>query len=315
MHSTVTEQSTSSKNIKVRTTADGIHLFNRATGTNVLIDEVHPIPANYSQAPRQVSIALTNACDLACSYCYAPKNPASLPLDDLKCWLRDLDEHGSFGIGFGGGEPTIYPHFTEICSFAAEQTNLAVTLTTHAHRMTTKLLHSLEGNINFARISMDGVGSTYEANRGRNFKDLLNKIKSLSNIVPIGINYVVNSETISDLDAAIEIANEMNVREFLLLPEQATSSRQGINDTTRRTLTSWVEGYVGKVPLSISEGNTDGLPTCNPLPLETGLTAYAHIDASGKLKRNSYDISGISISKRGIMTALKNLKNNQQIST
>jgi sulfatase maturation enzyme AslB (radical SAM superfamily) len=299
--------------IKVRTTAGGIHLFNRATGTNVLIDEIRPSPANLSQAPRQVSIALTNACDLACEYCYAPKYPANLPLEDLKGWLRDLDEHGSVGIGFGGGEPTLYPKLLEVCEFATKDTNLAVTLTTHAHRLSAKLLRGLEGNINFVRVSMDGVGSTYEANRGRSFDDLIGKIKDLSCLVPFGINFVVNSDTILDLDTAIDFASEMNAREFLLLSEQPTSSRRGIDEDTRRKLTTWVEGYTGTVPLSVSEGDTDGLPTCNPLPLETGLAAFAHIDAAGNLKRTSYDRSGVAISRSGIIAALEELRENQQI--
>jgi sulfatase maturation enzyme AslB (radical SAM superfamily) len=301
------------KRIKFRASADGIHLFNRATGTNVLIDEVRPSPEDLSQAPRQVSIALTNACDLACDYCYAPKHPANLPLEALKTWLRDLDEHGSIGIGFGGGEPTLYLKLADICEFATKETSLAVTLTTHAHRLTAKLLRTLEGNINFARVSMDGVGSTYEANRGRSFDDLVGRIKSLSSIVPFGINFVVNSDTILDLDTAIEVASEMNAREFLLLPEQATLSRRGIDEDTRRMLTTWIEGYTGTVPLSVSEGDSDGLPTCNPLPLETGLAAFAHIDATGILKRTSYDKSGVAISPLGIIPALEELKKNHQI--
>lgn len=299
--------------IKVRTTAGGIHLFNRATGTNVLIDEIRPSPANFSRAPRQVSIALTNACDLSCEYCYAPKYPANLPLEDLKRWLRDLDDHGSIGIGFGGGEPTLYPKLPEVCEFATKDTNLAVTLTTHAHRLSAKLLRRLEGNINFVRVSMDGVGSTYEANRGRSFDDLIGRIKDLGSLVPFGINFVVNSDTISDLDTAIDLASKMDAREFLLLPEQATSSRRGIDDDTRRMLTTWVEGYRGTVPLSVGEGDTDGLPTCNPLPLETGLAAFAHIDAAGNLKRTSYDRLGVEISQAGIIAALEQLKKVSEI--
>jgi sulfatase maturation enzyme AslB (radical SAM superfamily) len=299
--------------IKVRTTAGGVHLFIRATGTNVLIDEIRPSPANFSRAPRQVSIALTNACDLSCEYCYAPKYSANLPLEDLKRWLRDLDDHGSIGIGFGGGEPTLYPQLPEVCEFATKDTNLAVTLTTHAHRLSAKLLRRLEGNINFVRVSMDGVGSTYEANRGRSFDDLIGRIKDLGSLVPFGINFVVNSDTISDLDTAIDLASKMDAREFLLLPEQATSSRRGIDEDTRRMLTTWVEGYRGTVPLSVSEGDTNGLSTCNPLPLETGLAAFAHIDAAGNLKRTSYDQSGVEISQTGIIAALEQLKKESEI--
>jgi sulfatase maturation enzyme AslB (radical SAM superfamily) len=301
--------------IKVRASADGIHLFNRATGTNVLIDEIRPSPAEHSPAPRQVSIALTNVCDLACSYCYAPKSSASLPFENLKTWLQALDDHGSIGIGFGGGEPTLYPKLAEICEFATEETSLAVTLTTHGHRLTTKLLQSLEGKINFARVSMDGVGATYEANRGRSFDDLIGRIRDLSRIVPFGINFVVNSDTILDLDPAIALASEMNAREFLLLPEQKTLSRCGIDEHTRRLLNAWVEGYTGTVPLAVSETDADGLPTCNPHPLETGLAAFAHIDAAGNLKRTSYDQSGVEIAQTGIIAALAKLKKESEIQT
>jgi hypothetical protein len=39
----------------------------------------------------QVSVALTNACDLSCEFCYAPKVPATLPADRVDRWLAELD--------------------------------------------------------------------------------------------------------------------------------------------------------------------------------------------------------------------------------
>lgn len=294
--------------IKIRATTDGIHLFNRSTGTNVLINEIRPSPTKFSDAPRQVSIALTNACDLACAYCYAPKFPANLSFEHLKLWLPELDDHGAIGVGFGGGEPTLHPMFAEICKFATNETNLAVTFTTHAHRLNAKLLRALEGNVNFVRVSMDGIGSTYETNRGRNFDELVSRIEDLRRIVPFGINYIVNSQTFSDLNAAIELASALEAREFLLLPEQPTLSRSGIDEHTEGQLRTWVNNYKGTVRLAVNEGNAEGLPTCDPLPLETGLESFVHIDASGMIKRTSYDISGVKIDTSGVMPALRILK-------
>jgi hypothetical protein len=154
---------------------------------------------------------------------------------------------------------------------------------------------------------MDGVGATYEANRGRSFDDLIERIKDLKHIVPFGINYVVNSQTISDLDTAIELASSMEAREFLLLPEQPTSSRPGIDKLTEGRLNTWIRDYRGKVPLAINQSNSDGLPTCDPLPLETGLAAFAHIDACGMLKRTSYDRFGVKIDAEGVLSALRQL--------
>lgn len=296
--------------LKVRSTVSGIHLFDRTTGTNVLFDEIRLSSTKFSQSPRQVSIALTNACDLTCSYCYAPKTPAKLPIENLKKWVRELDENGTIGVGFGGGEPTLYPGLAEICKYTTNETSLAVTLTTHAHRLTPKLLASLEGNIHFVRVSMDGVGTTYEANRGRKFDNLLVRMNELQSIVPFGINYVINSQTIADLDHAIEIATTMKAREFLLLPEQPTPSRVGMDDITKKEMIAWVQNYRGSIPLTINEHNADGLPTINPLLLETGLAAYAHIDAKGILKSSSYSSFGIRIDDSGIIATMQFLKTN-----
>ena len=150
----------SSSTTKVRVGPAGLHLFNRSTGLNVLLDEFTPPQDMWSLAPRQVSIALTNACDLKCPHCYAPKKPATLKYDKLIKWLDNLDRNGCIGVGFGGGEPTIYPKLKEICAFTTRETGLAVSMTTHGHRLSDQLLSELAGNVHFVRVSMDGIGST-----------------------------------------------------------------------------------------------------------------------------------------------------------
>src|SRR6266705_976700 len=53
-----------SSQIKIRMGPSGIQLFDRTTGLNILLDEVPVPPTLWAEAPRQVSVALTNACDL-----------------------------------------------------------------------------------------------------------------------------------------------------------------------------------------------------------------------------------------------------------
>lgn len=297
---------------KVRLGSNGIHFFNRTTGINILIDEVIPPSNKWSAAPRHVSIALTNACDLSCPQCYAPKNNDTLELNNLKSWLTDLDVNGCIGVGFGGGEPTLYPDLVDLCSFAAKETNLAVTMTTHAHRLSDDLLNEVVSNLNFVRVSMDGVGPTYEAIRRRPFEELLKRINKLRSSMPFGINYVVNSVTIVDLDAAVELAANLGASEFLLLPEEAVGRGVGIDKKTTTILNKWVRDYSGSLRLVVSEGGAEGLPTCDPLSAEKGLAAFAHIDASGSIKCTSYVGSGIPIGDKGVMAALDELKTAMQ---
>jgi uncharacterized radical SAM superfamily Fe-S cluster-containing enzyme len=130
--------------IKTRTGPDGVHMFDRLSGVNVLFDEISVPAAQWSVAPRQVSVALTNACDLRCPYCYAPKHAAQIDYDQLTGWLKELDDSGCFGVGFGGGEPTLHRDFARLCGFVSTNTGMAVTFTTHAHRVDEQLAVALE---------------------------------------------------------------------------------------------------------------------------------------------------------------------------
>lgn len=299
--------------MKFRLGPNGIHLFDRLSGLNVLLNELSPNKTIWSSSPRQVSIALTNVCDLHCGYCYAPKHKASLRSDQVLRWLKELDTKGCLGIGFGGGEPTLHPDFVDICKRAAGETQLAVTFTTHGHRLTPQLVESLKGSIHFARISVDGVGRTYEDQRGKQFASLLRGMESIATLSPFGINVLVNERTVTELDAMSELAQKVGASELLLLPQQATTAVASMDGVVGRALQDWVSNYRGKVRLAVSEAGASGLPVCDPLPDERGLQAYAHIDASGLLRTSSYSPAGEKIEDAGVMSALKRLRNTFEI--
>jgi MoaA/NifB/PqqE/SkfB family radical SAM enzyme len=294
--------------LKKRCGPDGIHLFNRATGMNLLIDEVEVPMSMWAAAPRHVSVSLTNECDLNCPHCFAPKHTASLDSGILTSWLDELDGNGCLGVGFGGGEPTLFKDLPKLCGHASKSTGLAVTLTTNAHHLHDDLAADLKGNLHFIRVSIDGIGPTYEMLRGKPFSLLLNRLETVRDIAPFGINFLVNSTTFPDLNAATEFAADVGATEFLLLPEQAVNGLGGIDNRTTKLLSNWVNSYRGTVPLRISVAGADGLPTCNPLAQETELRSYAHIDASGVIKRSSFDEAGVIIGLGGVMQALKKLE-------
>jgi sulfatase maturation enzyme AslB (radical SAM superfamily) len=294
---------------KMRLGPDGIHLFARASGANILIGEIVPPESMWAAAPRQVSIALTNTCDLSCPYCFAPKTRASLAFDRIVSWLAELDANGTIGVGFGGGEPTLYRRFADLCAHTTTNTSLAVTCTTHGHHLDDTLLAQLKGNVHFVRVSIDGIGPTYERLRGRSFEALRRRLTSLNEITPFGINYVVNSATLPDIDSAVMFAQKLGASEFLLLPEQAVDGQGGICDETAEALQEWVAGYSGEMRLAVSEKGADGMPTSDPFEKETGLLAYAHIDATGVLKENSYAPHGVPVDSKGVLVALDALRN------
>lgn len=77
---------------KRRCSAAGVHVFDRVARLNILVDDV-PVPASlHAGAPRHVSIALTNRCDLACAHCDAPKSRDELRFNTAAGLLGELDE-------------------------------------------------------------------------------------------------------------------------------------------------------------------------------------------------------------------------------
>jgi len=293
---------------KMRAGPSGLHLFDRRTGANVLLDEVEIPPQSWATAPRQVSISLTNTCDLSCRFCFAPKHRAELPFDKLTAWLTELDSEGCLGVGFGGGEPTKYPRFVELCRFTTSATRLAVTFTTHGHSFDVPLADALRESVHFVRVSMDGVGTTYESLRSRSFLDLVKRLELVRSVAPFGINYVVNAQTLPCLDSAAALAADSGATEILLLPERGKGPNAAKDSVSEAGLRRWIDGYRGAVALSVSELDSDGLPTCSPFVGESGLAAYAHVDAEGVLRRTSFERDGVSIGDGGILQALGKLK-------
>lgn len=292
---------------KQRLSAAGVHLFDRASGLNVLLDEI-PVPvALHSRAPRQVSIALTNRCDLACAHCYAPKSRDEARVHRITRWLAELDEHGTLGVSFGGGEPTLYPEFVRLCQHVAQESRLAVSFTTHGHHVDGELAHQLRGSVHFIRVSMDGVGATYESIRRRSFPELIARLENVRAISRFGVNVLVNERTLLELDDVALVAADAGACELLLLPQVRVRGVEGISSTSLQGLRRWVDSYRGRLKLCINEASAEGFPTCDPLLEERGLHAYAHIDAMGVLRPSSHAEIGVPLDEDGVLQALDRL--------
>ena len=145
--------------MKLRKDQLGLYGFDRRTGLNILVNEIQLPQTEWDIGPRHLSIALTNACELACSFCYAPKSPHALRFDDVISWCGEADTLGVLAVGFGGGEPTLFPRFAELCAAVHSQTGLGVTMTTHGQRFSTELSVKLSGVVDFIRVSMDGLAA------------------------------------------------------------------------------------------------------------------------------------------------------------
>lgn len=292
----------------IRFSDAGVHLFDRVTGLNVLIDEVDVADNQISLAPRYLSVALTNACELHCRYCYAAKHPAMLDANLVAAWAVELDRAGCLGIGFGGGEPTAHPRFTQICHQIATTTSMAVTFTTHGHRITRERADTLRGSVHFSRLSVDGVGATYERLRGRPFAALTTAAQLLRSIAPLGVNTVVNADTVGELDAVARFALDMGASELLLLPQQPTAATQGISPADADRLVTWIRQSAHPLRLAISRsGLEEAAGGVDLVPGEQPMDAHLHVDATGVLRPDAYATAGVAI-EGSILNAVRALR-------
>ena len=153
----------------------------------------------------------------------------------------------------------------------------------------------LKGTIHFMRVSVDGIGRTYEEFRGRPFADLLRALELVASISPFGLNVVVNAETVHQLDELLELATSFGASEILLLPEQATDGRSGAGEEVVDALLSWIKATRSLLRLSVSAMAADErFPVGRPFRLPG--RDYAHVSADGVLKHSSFALAGVPIS-------------------
>lgn len=296
--------------MKLRKDHLGLYGFDRQSGLNLLVDEVVYPTHEWDKGPRHLSIALTNACELSCSFCYAPKSPHALRFEDVVGWCREADGAGSLAVGFGGGEPTLFPRFAELCSTVHSQTSLGVTMTTHGHRFTAELSKKLTGAVDFIRVSMDGLGEDYEKTRGASFVTFGEKLHIIAETAPFGINVVISEELLPHLSAILDFVASRGARQLLLLPKCSADGVITLSPSALNQLAAWMNENMRFFPLASSLHGADemALPILPIVGQDGGSREHLHIDARSILRTTAFAPRGISLQARNLMDAINTLR-------
>jgi radical SAM protein with 4Fe4S-binding SPASM domain len=131
----------------------------------------HGAPTSAAARRPVVVWNITRRCNLRCVHCYSDSAACNYPgeLDRKECHavLRDLAAFGVPAVLLSGGEPTIHPHFLELCETAASL-GLRVTVSTNGTRITPALARQLKAlGVAYIGISLDGIGEAHDAFRGK----------------------------------------------------------------------------------------------------------------------------------------------------
>lgn len=76
---------------------------------------------------KEITIQLTEKCNLSCSYCFAgSQRGAEISADDLKYFMEFCAKNGVESIHVTGGEPTLYSNFANCIEELAKKFYLVI---------------------------------------------------------------------------------------------------------------------------------------------------------------------------------------------
>ncbi|MBA3542674.1 MAG: radical SAM protein [Deltaproteobacteria bacterium] len=181
-------------------------LFDRATGTNLLVTTAATAGLR-RRAPRTLQVALTNACDKSCAFCYRPREARSRwTFDGVLALARTCDAWGVLELAFGGGEPTLFPRFAELLRAIWTTTGLCPSFTTHGKHLTAAWLRGIRGHYGQIQLSVyedEDTGATIDLLVGEGAR--------------FGLNYLVTPDRVRTLEADVVAFAARGVRDILLL--------------------------------------------------------------------------------------------------
>lgn len=134
--------------------------------------------AHASPRPFSASFAVTNRCNLRCSYCNTPfLDPRDLPLEQVEILFRRLRGMGVIRLGLLGGEPLVRKDIGQMIDMGKEMgfyVSLNTNLVLYAR------MPAIFDAVDLVFTSLDGDAETHRKNRGeRSYDGVLEAIEDL----------------------------------------------------------------------------------------------------------------------------------------
>lgn len=181
-------------------------LFDRDTGLNVKLegDETAHLRR---VAPRTLLVGVTNVCNLSCGFCYRSlKSPSEWTYDSLLDFCQQADAWGVLEMAFGGGEPTLFPHWREFLHALYDTTGLCANFTTNGTRLTDAFLRDIAGKFGNIRLSL------YDDN---DYETTIRRLVDAG--ARFGVNWLLTPGELAGVERKFTRLLELGVRDFLLL--------------------------------------------------------------------------------------------------
>lgn len=254
-------------------------LFRPSTGESFRI-ESRATRRLRAQAPRAVFVGLSNACNLRCEFC---SRDASIrerwAANDMVALLSALAEAGTLEVAFGGGEPLAYAGFPELLARLAEETPLALHLTTNGTLIDDTTVRALAPHVTEARVSV--YAETDWATAMRRLVDAG---------VRTSANLLVQGQMLAGLPSILDELAEVGVADVALLRRVGGAQLWGEEWLTLERCVR-----ASPVPVKLSRCFADRMPTLPRLSTSSDCGAgreYLVIDPDARIRPCSFHDAG-----------------------
>lgn len=181
-------------------------LFERDRGLNLLLEGEETAELQ-RVSPRTLLIAVTNICNLKCDFCYRNlKSSSQWTYESLISFCQEAAEWGVLEVAFGGGEPTLFPHWAEFIQELYATSPLAINFTTNGMFLTDEFLAAVAGKYGNIRLSLYDT-NTWEVTIRR----------LVATRARFGVNWLITPNDLNMLEQRFWQLLGLGVRDFLFL--------------------------------------------------------------------------------------------------
>ncbi|HLY25439.1 MAG TPA: radical SAM protein [Aggregatilineales bacterium] len=231
-------------------------LFERNTGLNVLLEGEET--AHFQRiAPRSLLVAVTNACNMTCPFCYRDLESRSLwRYENLLQFCQEADAWGVLEVAFGGGEPMVFPRWQEFICALHETTGLGINFTTNGTLLTEDFLRAIAGHYGQIRVSL------YEGNEDNHWPETVVLLTRCG--ARYGVNWLITPADLDGIEAKFMKLLALGVRDFLLLSYKGADPRMHLGAEEMRRFSNFVKamharfGAAVQIKLDVCWGDSLG---------------------------------------------------------
>ena len=180
-------------------------------------------PLRVMKTPRTVDIAITNRCNLRCTYCYhfssAGDVDEDLPKEEWLRFFEELKRCAVMDVVLAGGEPFFRKDLNELIEGIVKN-NIRFSILSNGTLITDEIAEFLSstGRCDYVQVSLDGSKpETHDACRGKgNFNLAIDGIQCLQkHSVPVQVRATIHKHNVTDLEEMAQfLLEEIGLESF-----------------------------------------------------------------------------------------------------